>query len=338
MTLPVLRRLGALVEGGATIVGLKPEGNPSLAGDPGEWNALANKLWPGSGATTLGQGRVIPTGDIAAGLRAAGVGPDFRYDGGQPDSAIAFVHRQLTDGDSYFINNRNDRTETIEAHFRVVGKAPELWHAETGTAEPVSYRIENGVTTVPLTLGPDEAVHVVFRKAAAADALAIKKVTPTVAATVAGPWQVAFQPRRGAPAAATMRQLAPLDQNPDPGIKYFSGIATYANAFTTPKGWATGQPLWLDLGEAREVAEVTINGTLAGYAWHAPYRIDISRFAKPGRNSLSVRVANLWVNRLIGDKQPGAEKLTWVAGPSYRADAPLRRSGLIGPVTLETAH
>jgi hypothetical protein len=47
-----------------------------------------------------------------------------------------------------------------------------------------------------------------------------------------------------------------------------------------------------------------------------------------------VRVANLWVNRLVGDAQPGASKVTFTAAPTYKADAPLRPSGLIGPVTL----
>lgn len=93
-------------------------------------------------------------------------------------------------------------------------------------------------------------------------------------------------------------------------------------------------PLWLDLGEAKEVAEVSVNGTLAGYAWHAPCRIDIGSTARPGRNQLQIRVANLWVNRLIGDQQPGATRITWTPMPTYLKSAPLRRSGLIGPVTL----
>ena len=96
----------------------------------------------------------------------------------------------------------------------------------------------------------------------------------------------------------------------------------------------SSQPLWLDLGEVRELAEVRVNGSPAGAVWHAPYRLDIGGVARPGRNRLEVRVANLWVNRLIGDAQPGATKITWTALPSYRADAPLRRSGLIGPVRL----
>jgi hypothetical protein len=47
-----------------------------------------------------------------------------------------------------------------------------------------------------------------------------------------------------------------------------------------------------------------------------------------------VRVANLWVNRLIGDNQPDAEKIAFVTVPTYLPDAELRPSGLIGPVRV----
>ena len=97
-----------------------------------------------------------------------GVRPAFTFSGGQADSRIPFLHRRLADGDSYFLVNQLDRTETIEARFRVTGKAPELWNAETGKAQPVSYRIEGGETIVPLTLQADDSVHVVFRKPATA--------------------------------------------------------------------------------------------------------------------------------------------------------------------------
>jgi hypothetical protein len=41
------------------------------------------------------------------------------------------------------------------------------------------------------------------------------------------------------------------------------------------------------------------------------------------------------VNRLIGDAQPNVkQRVTWTAVPTYRPDAPLRPSGLIGPVRL----
>ncbi len=334
MSLPVLRKLAALVEGGATVVGMAPEGNPGLAGDTAEYAALVSKLWPGTDQARVGKGRVLAIKHIDAALAAIGVAPDFRFTGGQDGAAIPFLHRRLADGDSYFLVNQQERTETIKARFRVTGKAPELWHAETGTSEPVSYRIENGETVVPLTLRGDEAVHVVFRKPAMADALAIKKLEPVSLARLDGPWTVAFQEGRSAPVSATLPSLIPLNEHAEPGIKYFSGIATYTKDFTAPRGWKKGQPLWLSLGEAREVAEVSVNGKVAGSSWLAPYRVDIGAVAKPGRNRLQVRVANLWVNRLIGDAQKGAQKITFTTLPTYKADAPLRRSGLIGPVEL----
>ena len=101
-----------------------------------------------------------------------------------------------------------------------------------------------------------------------------------------------------------------------------------------PKGARPGAPLLLDLGKVGDLAEVHVNGKLVGTAWHAPYRLDIGSAVQRGRNQIEIRVADLWVNRLIGDAQPGATKITWTSGPTYRADAPLRPSGLMGPVVL----
>ncbi len=334
MTLATLKRIADLVEGGATVVGQAPTGNPGLAGDEGAYRALVAKLWPGGASAQVGKGRVIASSDIDAALASIGIAPDFSYNGGGQGAKIPFLHRQFEGGDSYFLVNTRDRAENIEARFRIAGKAPELWHAETGTSEPVSYRIEGGMTIIPLTLLADESVHVVFRNNTTASSLAIKKVVPVAIGQLDGAWNVAFQPGRGAPASTAMTQLAPLNENVDAGIKYFSGIASYTRDFTTPKGWKPGQPLWVDLGKVSELAEVRVNGQVAGTAWHAPYRVDIGAVTRVGRNSIEVRVANLWVNRLIGDAQPGAVKITYTAMPTYRKDAPLRPSGLIGPVQI----
>jgi hypothetical protein len=334
MTLAALRRIAALAEGGATVIGLAPEGNPSLAGDNAEYAALVAKLWPAGGTAAIGKGRVIASADIEAALDQIGVAPDFDYTGSQGRGEVPFAHRKLADGDSYFLVNRSGKPQSIEARFRVTGKAPELWRAETGKSEPVGYLISNGATKVNLELGIDESVHVVFRKPAATNSLALTSAAPVPLAELGGAWSVSFQPGRGAPASAKFASLSPLNTNADPGIKYFSGTATYKRLFSAPKGWKPGQPLWLDLGDVRDLAEVTLNGKAAGSAWHAPYRIDISALALPWNNRLEIKVANTWVNRLIGDAQPGATKLTYTAMPSYRADAPLRPSGLIGPVRL----
>jgi hypothetical protein len=130
-----------------------------------------------------------------------------------------------------------------------------------------------------------------------------------------------------------MASLAPLNENIDPGIKYFSGVATYRTTFQMAGGAVSG-PLVLDLGKVGDIAEVVVNGKSVGAPWKAPFQVDVSNAVRPGSNTLEVRVADLWVNRLIGDQQPGANKITFTTVSTYKPDAPLRPAGLIGPVEI----
>jgi hypothetical protein len=43
-----------------------------------------------------------------------------------------------------------------------------------------------------------------------------------------------------------------------------------------------------------------------GIVWHTPSRVDATGALKPGPNEITIKVTNAWVNRLIGDQQPGA--------------------------------
>jgi len=79
---------------------------------------------------------------------------------------------------------------------------------------------------------------------------------------------------------------------------------------------------------------VTVNGKYLGIVWKRPFRVDITDALKPGENALEIKVTNLWVNRLIGDQQPGAKKYTYTAMNFYQADSPLLPSGLLGPVQI----
>jgi hypothetical protein len=282
----------------------------------------------------VGKGRVIDAEDVEAALAAIGVAPDFRTNAGR-DSQILFLHRRLADGDAYFVNNRRPRTENVEARFRVTGKEPEIWRADRGKGEAVSYRIESGQTIVPLELGPEDSFFVVFRKPPEASSRTVPRPAWKAAGTLGNAWTVAFQTGRGAPASPlTVSRPQSLAESQDPSVKYFSGVSTWTSTFEAPAEWKPESPLRLDLGQVGDVAEVRLNGTLAGTAWKAPWTVEIGGAVRSGSNSIEVRVANLWVNRLIGDKQPGATPLAFVTIPTYKPDAPLRPSGLIGPVTL----
>jgi len=337
MSLPVLRELYRLVQDGAVVAGEKPVGTPSLADDAAEFSRLNDELFgSGAGVRALGKGRVFAGQDAEAALKALHVAPDFDY--AKPDNGqqILFVHRRLADGDLYFLDNRGDKGVAVEANFRVTGKAPELWYSETGKIAPASFTIADGRTTVPLRFEPWGTVFVVFRTPTAETTRMLPTVTETELATVAGPWTVAFQEGRGAPASITFDKLMSWTESSDKGVKYFSGAGTYAKRIDAPADWfRPGASLWLDLGDVKNIAVVTVNGKELGAVWHAPYHVDATSALKPGANEISVKVINAWVNRVIGDQQPDATvKYTFSTWNSYKADSPLLPSGLIGPVKI----
>ena len=337
MSLPVLRSIRALVQNGATVVGSKPVGTPSLADDQQEFDAIVNELWAGgNGVHAVGRGQVFAGMTILEAMTAMKVEADFTYSKPRPDTKLLFVHRKLAVGDLYYIDNRSDHDQSIDAVFRVAGRTPRLWHAETGRSEATSFVTSAGHTTVPLHLEPWGTVFVVFRHAAKNDALTLPVVEEHRLATLQGPWHVSFQPGRGAPASIEMPRLASWSVNAEAGVKYFSGSGTYTTTLEVSPGWLSAKSqLWMDLGDVRNLATITVNGKPLGTLWHAPYQVELSRFLKPGHNVLTVKVTNSWVNRIIGDLQPGQPgKYTFLVIKPYAADSPLLPSGLLGPVVV----
>jgi len=150
-----------------------------------------------------------------------------------------------------------------------------------------------------------------------------------------GPWNVKFEPDLGAPPSITLETLSAWNDNSDPGVKYYSGTGTYTKTIDAPANWfKSGTQQWIDLGDVKNLAHVMVNGKDLGVSWHAPYRVNVTGALKPGTNELTIRVTNAWVNRLIGDQQPGATKYTYADFKPYNAKSPLLPSGLIGPVVL----
>ncbi len=339
MSLPVLRALHKLVEQGAVVAGEKPVGTPSLADNAAEFKKLNDDLFgDGTGVHTVGKGKVYAGQNAEAALKGLNVAPDFDYSGQEGDQKILFVHRKTADADIFFLDNRGDQDASVDASFRISGKAPELWYSETGKTRPASYKIADGRTTVPLHFEPWGTVFVVFNKATKETSRTLPKSTGTQLATVDGPWSVAFQAGRGAPPSVTLDKLASWTESEDKGVKYFSGTGTYTKTIQASADWfKPGAQLWIDLGDVKNLAEVTVNGKSLGVVWHAPYRVDATGVLKQGANEVSIKVVNAWVNRLIGDQQADATtKYTFADVKPYKADSPLLASGLLGPVRIES--
>jgi hypothetical protein len=336
MSLPVLRAIYKLVQSGGVVAGQKPIDDPSLADDQAEFRKLNDALFgDGKGVHHVGKGTVYAGQKLEDVFNAIKVAPDFDYNKPETDTRVLFAHRKLTDADVYFVDNRATHDETIDATFRVTGRKPELWYAETGKSEPVSYKIENGHTTIPLHLEPWGTVFVVFREAAKQEAFSLPKKTESDKGPIDGSWSVKFEPDLGAPPTVTLEKLASWSDNSDAGVKYYSGTGTYTKTISAPADWFDkGTQLWLDLGDVKNLASVTVNGKDLGIVWHAPYRVDVTDALKAGANEITIKVTNAWVNRLIGDQQPGATKVTYADVKPYNAKSPLLPSGLLGPVHI----
>jgi hypothetical protein len=177
---------------------------------------------------------------------------------------------------------------------------------------------------------------------------------------IRGPWKLRFPPGLGAPDSIELDALGSWTENANPGVRTFSGTATYETEFDLPAGlFESDGVLRLDLGRVECLAEVELNGVDLGTWWKPPFVADVRTAAQVGRNRLVVRVTNLWVNRLIGDEQlppiaeyvgkqlkewpawlrdgqtpPTTGRVTFSTWRHYKPDSPLLLSGLLGPVTI----
>jgi hypothetical protein len=346
LTLPVLRKIRDLVAAGAVVVAPKPRRPPSLTGYPAsddEARAIASDVWGAVDGKSItrhdyGKGKVYWGPSVEDVLAGEKVAPDFQHNRPQIDTFLVWIHRRLGDADIYFVGNQKERAEDVLASFRVDGKEAELWHPDTGMSEPSSYAVESGRTTVPLHLDPQGSLFVVFRHAAGSPARQLPRPTATALTTMAGPWTVTFPPNWGAPPQVRLDALSSWTSSTDPGVKYFSGTATYTKEVQAAPAWfRPGTKVMLDLGKVKEIAEVSVNGKPLGIFWKAPFQADVTGALKPGANHLEIKVTNLWPNRMIGDQQPSAAKrYTFTDYKPYTKDSPLLESGLLGPVTLSS--
>ena len=145
------RKLSALIQAGALVVGPRPTQSPSLAGYP-RCDEEVQRL-----------GKAIPEWSLEQALAQLRLVPDTRFSAPQ----IEYLHRRTADTDLYFVSNQSAQPSVVDATFRIRGKRPELWNPETGEIRkaPIWHEKE-GHTTVALTLEPSGSVFVVFREAA----------------------------------------------------------------------------------------------------------------------------------------------------------------------------
>ncbi len=162
---------------------------------------------------------------------------------------LDYIHRRDGNADIYFVANRTNRAERVTRTFRVAGKAPELWDAVSGERRFAAAYIEaDDRTSLPLEFAPCGSRFVVFHEPAASRPATAKSNAAEfkLVHELPAPWTAHFVPGMSAPERDS-REMLRSDTRPivfdkltswtghsNPGIKFYSGIATYTKTFDAP--------------------------------------------------------------------------------------------------------
>ncbi len=247
--------------------------------------------------------------------------------------ALPFIQKRIGSMNTFFLRNDSDAMQHVDAEFEAAGQ-PELWDPWTGkTATIVSHRRQGNWVKVDLDLQPLSSVLIVFDP----DNTSPSTVAAPVAHTLkrreeigAGGWKLTATGLVPSGKSSVIHRELPrlIDWSLDSELRGFSGRAVYSTTFSVPAADA-GERLILDLGNVKDVAEVTINGKPVATLLLRPYQTDVTDFVQPGENLLEVSVTNALFNSMAL-----REPRTFHPGPTPNPSG-LMPSGLIGPVQMK---
>lgn len=389
MTLSTLKKIDLLSRGNAVIIGARPTtlaGYGSSPEDIAVFKSLVSDVWKRSTTYQNAQwDQIFEKHDIV---------PDLVVRG---RDSVDFIHKKIDATDLFFISNQEAESVTFECEFDVDQKVPERWDPITGQITSLlQFTNGNGKTNLSLDFDPHGSAFILFRRSSD-DVFPIRIATQCETKPLAylnsqgasevqiyenglynietaqvktavevkdlpdtqeldQPWKVEFDAKYGFDQTLDFDQLTDWKDHELEAVRHYSGTAIYRSSFTIQEV-PNEQVIELNLGDVAVAATVTINGRQVGTVWKRPYRLDISDAVQRGENQLSVKVANLWSNRLIGDKQypdkagvinqkvmpdwytnnepqPETKRFSFCAFDFYEKNDPLLSSGLIGPVKL----
>ena len=348
LDLATVVKLGELAKAGAEVCGVKPVRTLRLKDREAETARLveiADSIWGGEAFKPAN--RIAYFKDI-----------EFGSDG---DIETVFARHVRKGGrDVYFIASAFDFAERL---LRV--RFPAHFHKSTAAVvlDPVDgrrYALDVPVASNPmvdgwctLRLRPRQSVIVTLGE----DATGL----PSYKGEVLTPHILSKRVYDGAEGTITFESepdMAPLPigrfrsltGETDPDVKYFCGVLRYDFTLELPVADAAKERVLLTIPQFGSTAEVTVNGRLAGTVWDPYAPLDITEAVRAGggmaRAAFSVRVANPWRNRLVGDffqdrgakaaftTSPGIDK--YDMKPHVSKNAELLPTGISRPITVAT--
>ena len=345
MPLETLEAIRQLLDEGVTVIweGEFPGNSPSLIDYPACDRAMRETAQKVSEHPRLVRVPNFDQAAIVAQLEKNGTPAAIKPVNPSP---LRYVHRRTETADLFFVVNRKAASVKTAFVFRVKGRTPEFWDPMTGQIAAAPHEDTPDGVKVPMEMTSLQSIFVVFREKPTEEVATAgsRRGVPSDIQTLSGPWDVTFPADSGAPEQISLEKLQPLQTHCEPGVRGFSGIATYTKQFSCDLSQIDpSQQVILDLGQVCDLCQVTLNGKDLGIRWFTPFRYDVTGVLKNGENQLTVRVANSWHNRIVSDsKLPSKDRVTRIAEASvyespYIKNKPLSPSGLIGPVKLRVA-
>jgi hypothetical protein len=315
-----LEKLVEFANQGAVIVANPPKSLATLSGGKASQERFDKAV-----KELRGKKNVLADTSIGDALKQCGIEPDVT--GGD----VLWLHRQTEGADWYYV------AAPVGKGFKGMvsfcnNRSAECWDPITGEITPLATKAENNRRSIAFDLAQSESCFVVFRNAIVngKTGSANGGQTKTVPLT---PWQLSFPAGWGIDSELTLPELKPWkDLDVSPEGRAFSGTATYSATFDVDSPQSS--PVTLDLGKVEMIATVSVNGQKVRTLWCPPFKLDITKNIKRGRNELKVEITSSWFNRLVYDAgQPKEKRKTWlITGP--KKESPLRESGLLGPVVI----
>jgi hypothetical protein len=268
-------------------------------------------------------------GDKAIPMISQVVTPNVRFQ----SEPLPFIHKRVGKINFYFLRNHTDAEMRLSAEFEAEG-TPAFWDPWTGgIATSSDDRRTGSWAEVKYNVEPYSSVLIVFDPnytTRATNAPANRR--PLLRAEEVGTvgWTLTANGLSSSGKTAVIhRDLeALMDWALDAEMRGFSGRGIYTTSFEM-KAFDASQRVILDLGNVKDMAEITLNDKHVATLLLRPYRTDITEFINPGRNRLQVTVTNALFNSMVL-----REPRPFRAGPTENPSG-LMSGGLIGPVQLK---
>ena len=224
---------------------------------------------------------------------------------------IAYAHRAGNGEDIYFLSNQTNQEQTFKPTFRQNDGTAVVYNPVTDENTPYL-----GTVTLP----PYGSLFICYGQ----NGVSLAEKRPLSERETAflseekqvEPWEISF---RESGLTLKDQQLFDWSKHENEKIRYFSGHARYTTAWKLKRKNLPKKRAWLSLPNVKDIAHVWINGKDCGYAWTAPYEVEITGALKKGKNKIEIEVVNTWHNALRGVDQGKAPYEGIWTNAKYRA-------------------